>query len=227
MKNEEGRILWNMLENMFSFIRSMLKRWEAYSLKRSALMRLFVERLMRLYVETMAIALQRWSFELDMLSWPNKIAISVGEDSSCLFALSIRRRGLSFPDFSRRLSVSLTTFVDAFIESSLKVFTLPSFPSWYCLHLRKDGQAGFRAFLFGKNACPSMGHSFLPVFRSDGLSYHPDFFVWPGKDIPLFPIVHSFFLYILFFHIFFCTPVSICAKAGTLYPMLMCGLLLL
>jgi len=32
------------------------------------LMRLFVERLMRLYVETMAIALQRWSFELDMLS---------------------------------------------------------------------------------------------------------------------------------------------------------------
>jgi len=134
---------------------------------------------------------------------------------------------VSFPDFSRRLSVSLTTFVDAFIESSLKVFTLPSFPSWYCLHLRKDGQAGFRAFLFGKNACPSMGHSFLPVFRSDGLSYHPDFFVWPGKDIPLFPIVHSFFLYILFFHIFFCTPVSICAKAGALYPMLMCGRLLL
>ena len=48
--------------------------------------------------------------------------------------------------FSRRFSVSLTTFVDTFIESSLKVFILPSFPSWYCLHLRKDGQAGVFAF---------------------------------------------------------------------------------
>ena len=28
-------------------------------------------------------------YSLDMLSWPNKIAISAGEDSSCLFALSI------------------------------------------------------------------------------------------------------------------------------------------
>ena len=36
---------------------------------------------------------------------------------------------LSFPDFSRRFSVSLTTIVDTFVESSLKVFTLSSFPS--------------------------------------------------------------------------------------------------
>ena len=111
--------------------------------------------------------------------------------------------------FSRRLSVSLTTFVDAFIESSLKVFTLPSFPSWYCLHLRKDGQAGFRAFLFGKNACPSMGHSFLPVFRSDGLSYHPDFFVWPGKD-RLKGRIDCFAFYAFFFF-FFCLQIQ-CRK---------------
>ena len=35
---------------------------------------------------------------------------------------------MSFPDFSRRFSVSLTTFVDAFIVGLLKVFTLSSFP---------------------------------------------------------------------------------------------------
>ena len=39
-----------------------------YSFDVETLRGLFVERFMRLYVETMDIALQRWSFELDMLS---------------------------------------------------------------------------------------------------------------------------------------------------------------
>ena len=63
---------------------------------------------------------------INRLSIP-KNHLSVTNFSLKRYQITLKR--LSFPDFSRRFSVSLTTFVDTFIESSLKVFTLPSFPS--------------------------------------------------------------------------------------------------
>ena len=77
--------------------------------------------------------------------------------------LKIREGEMSFPDFSRRFSVSLAKSIDTFWEVLLKGFT----PSWWTSRIP--------SFCWARMDALDGAFILTIIFRVDGLSYHPDF----------------------------------------------------
>ena len=87
---------------------------------------------------------------------------------------------MSFPDFSRRFSVSLAISIDTFGEVLLKGFTR----SWWTSRIP--------AFCLARMDALDGAFILTIIFRVDGLSYHPDFSFGMAK------VFHYFHLYIPF-----------------------------